>query len=77
MSVLASCMLFVAAVPAGMCLSLGLVAAFTNLLHGDGVFLLVAAPVVGAMLTIPVALIFAVALAVITSRRPVRRDSGE
>ncbi len=70
-------MLFVAAVPAGMFLSVGLVDIFTNLLRGDGIFLLVAAPVIGAMLTIPVALIFAVALVVITSGRRVKRDSGE
>jgi hypothetical protein len=69
MSVLVSCLLFVAAVPVGMFLSFGLVSAFVHLLHGDGVLALVAAPVVGAMLTAPIALIFAVALAVITSKR--------
>lgn len=65
----ASCALFIAAVPAGMLLSFGVVNAFSHLLHGDGALAIIAAPITGAILTAPVALIFAVALAVITSKR--------
>jgi hypothetical protein len=65
MSVLGACLLFCAAVPVAMMLSLGLVAAFSRLLHGDGILALVAAPVVGAWFAAPVALIFAAALVVI------------
>jgi len=68
-SVLASCVLFIAAVPAGMFLSYSVVKAFSYLLHGDGALAIIAAPITGAILTAPVALIFAVALAVIRSRR--------
>jgi adenine/guanine phosphoribosyltransferase-like PRPP-binding protein len=69
MSALASCVLFIAAVPAGMLLSVAVVKAFSHLLHGDGALAIIAAPVTGAILTAPVALIFAVALAVIRSQR--------
>jgi hypothetical protein len=65
LSVLASCLIFSAAVPAGMLLSFGVVNAFSHLLHGDGALAIFAAPVTGAIVTAPVALIFAVALAVI------------
>lgn len=65
----ASCALFIAAVLAGMLLSFGVVNAFSHLLHGDGALAIIAAPVTEAILTAPVALIFAVALAVITSKR--------
>src|SRR5689334_6491320 len=68
-SVLAACLLFVAAVPAGMVMSFGVVNAFSYLLHGDGALAIVAAPVTGALLTLPVALLFAVALIVIRSPR--------
>jgi hypothetical protein len=64
-SVLAACLLFIAALPVGMLVSLGVVNAFSYLLHGDGALAIVAAPVVGAMLTVPVAFIFAVALVLI------------
>ncbi len=67
LSVLASRLLFIAAVPVGMLMSFGVVSAFSYLLHGDGALAIVAAPVVGAMLTIPVAVIFAVALVMIRS----------
>jgi adenine/guanine phosphoribosyltransferase-like PRPP-binding protein len=69
MSVLASCVLFIAAVPVGMLMSVGVVIAFSHLLHGDGALAIVAAPVLGAMLTIPVALVFAVALVMVRSQR--------
>lgn len=69
MSVLASCVLFIAAVPAGMLLSYSVVNAFSYLLHGDGALAIIAAPITGAIFTAPVALFFAVALAVIRSRR--------
>ena len=65
MSVLAACALFIAAVPVGMVMSFGVVSAFSYLLHGDGALAIVAAPLVGAMLTAPVALVFAVALIMI------------
>ena len=69
MSILVSCGLFIAAVPVGMLMSLGVVNAFSYLLHGDGALAVVAAPLMGAMLTIPVALVFAVALVMIWSQR--------
>jgi len=69
MSVLASCALFIAAVPVGMLMSFGVVNAFSYLLHGDGALAIVAAPLLGAMLTIPVALVFAVALVMVRSQR--------
>jgi hypothetical protein len=58
-------MLFIAAVIASMFLSFGLVYAFSHLLHGDGALAIIAAPVTGAILTAPIALIFAVVLLVI------------
>lgn len=67
MSVIVSCALFIVAVPAGMLLSFGVVDAFSYLLHGDGALAIIAAPVTGAMLTVPVALIFAATLAVVRS----------
>ena len=68
-SVLFSCALFMAAVIVGMFLSNRLVHAFAYLLHGDGALAVVAAPITGAILTVPVALVFAVGLMVITPRR--------
>ena len=67
MSVLAACLLFIAAVPVGMLMSVGVVNAFGYLLHGDGALAIIGAPIMGAMLTIPVALIFAVALIAVRS----------
>lgn len=69
MSVAVSCLLFLAAVPAGMYLSYRTVYAFAYLLHGDGALAIIAAPVTGAILTVPVALLFAVVLVVIRSRQ--------
>ncbi|HMK23827.1 MAG TPA: hypothetical protein VK466_15955 [Terriglobales bacterium] len=69
MSVIASCVLFIVAVPTGMLLSYSVVNAFSYLLHGDGALAIVAAPITGAIFTVPVALAFAVALAVIRLRR--------
>ena len=73
MSVRASCVLFVVAAAVGTLLSFGLMDTFSNLLHGDGALGVVFAPLAGAVLTVPVALIFGVVLAVITSGRRARR----
>ena len=53
MSVLASCVLFIAAVPVGMLISIGVVNAFSDLLHGDGALAIVAAPIMGPCLHSP------------------------
>ena len=68
-SALLSCALFMAAVLVGMVLSNRVVHAFAYLLHGDGALAVIAAPITGAILTLPVALGFAVGLLVITRRR--------
>ena len=68
MSVLLSCVVFGAAVVVGMFLSNRLVHAFAYLLRGDGALAIIAAPVTGAILAVPVALVFAVALVVIARR---------
>lgn len=68
-SIPVSCIVFIIAVPAGMLLSFGVVYAFSNLLHGDGALAIIAAPITGAILTVPVAVIFAIALVVMRSRR--------
>lgn len=67
-SALLACLVFVAAVVVGMFLSNRLVHAFAYLLHGDGALAVVAAPVTGAILTVPVALVFAVALVMFARR---------
>ena len=69
MSASVSCLLFIGAVPAGMFLSYQVVSAFSYLLRGDGALAIVAAPVTGAILTIPVALVFAIVLTVIRARQ--------
>ena len=68
-SVLTSCVVFIITLLCGMGLSFAFVWKFGYLLHGDGALAIIAAPVTGAILTIPIALIFAVALAVIASKR--------
>jgi hypothetical protein len=68
-SALASCLVFIVAVAAGMLLSFTFVWGFSDLLHGDGALAIIAAPVTGAILSIPIALIFALGLAVIASNR--------
>lgn len=68
----ASCALFVVAAVVGTVFSFGLMNAFSNLLHGDGALGIVFAPLMGAALTIPVALIFAVFLAVMRSKQRAR-----
>jgi hypothetical protein len=75
MSLLSACLLFVATVICGMFLSFAVVSRFSYLLHGDGALAIVAAPVTGAILTVPVALAFGVALTVIVSRR--KRSSSK
>jgi hypothetical protein len=69
MSVRFSCIVFVATVVGGMFLSNRLVHTFAYLLRGDGALAIVAAPITGAILTVPVALVFAVGLMIITRRR--------
>jgi len=68
-----SCVLFVAAVGGGMGLSFGYVVMRSSLLHGDGALAIIAAPITGAILTAPVALVFVIVLLVIRSKR---RESG-
>ena len=70
-----SCVLFVAAVGSGMGLSFGYVWLRSSLLHGDGALAIIAAPITGAILTAPVALVFAIVLAVIWSKRRGSQDS--
>lgn len=62
-------LLFIFSVPVGMVLSFFFVNAFSHLLHGDGALAIIAAPVTGAILTIPVALVFTVLLILMASRR--------
>ena len=69
LSVLSSCVVFVVALLSGMLLSFAFVWRFSDLLHGDGAIAIVAAPITGAIVTVPIALIFGVALKVIASRR--------
>jgi hypothetical protein len=69
MSVLVSCLVLIAAVTAGMVLSFLFVWGLGDLLHGDGALAIIAAPITGAILSVPVALVFAVTLAVIASKR--------
>lgn len=68
-SVLTSCIVFIVTVLAGMVLSYAFVSHFGYLLHGDGALAIVAAPVTGAIMAVPIALIFAVVLMVIRSKR--------
>src|SRR6266446_5703001 len=56
-SVLSSCVVFVIALLSVMCLSFAFVSRFSNLLHGDGALAIIAAPVPGARLTVPIVLI--------------------
>lgn len=64
-----SCLLFIAALPVGMVLSFLVVNTFSYMLHGDGALAIIAAPITGAILTVPVALVFAIALTVIRARQ--------
>jgi hypothetical protein len=73
LSVRRSCALFVVAAAVGTALSFGLMDTFSYLLHGDGALGVVFAPMIGAVFTLPVALIFGVGLAVITSGRRTRK----
>jgi len=68
-SVLSSCMVFIIAVLLGMLLSFAFVCVFSDLLRGDGALAIIAAPITGAILTIPIALIFAATLMAIASKR--------
>ena len=75
LSVLSACMVFIIAVLAGMLLSYAFVWGFSDLLHGDGALAIIAAPITGALLTIPIALIFAVVLAAMSSKRRQSRSN--
>lgn len=68
-----SCVLFVAAVGGGMVLSFSYVWLRGSLLIGDGALAIIAAPITGAIVTAPVALVFLIALGVIRSKQ---RESG-
>jgi hypothetical protein len=68
-SVLSSCLVFIIALVSGMCLSFAFVWGFSDLLHGDGALAIIAAPVTGAIVTVPIALIFAAVVTVIASKR--------
>lgn len=68
-SVLSSCLVFIIALLSGMGLSFAFVWGFSDLLHGDGALAIIAAPVTGAILTVPIGLIFAAVLTVIASKR--------
>ena len=68
-SVLSSCGVFIIALVCGVTLSFAFVARFSYLLHGDGALAIVAAPVMGAMLSVPVALAFAAVLIAIRMRK--------
>ena len=61
--------LFAASVPAGMLASFGYVWMRGSLLRGDGALAIVAAPITGAILTVPVAIVFLVVLGVIRSKQ--------
>jgi hypothetical protein len=69
LSALVSCLLFVVTLITGMVLSFGYVYLRSSLLHGDGALAIIAAPITGAILTAPVALIFLIVLGVIRSKR--------
>jgi hypothetical protein len=73
-SVLTACIAVILTLLAGMLLSFAFVSHFSGLLHGDGALAIVAAPITGAIMTTPVALIFAVVLIAIASKRS-RSDS--
>ena len=74
MSVRTCCVLFAATVAVGIVLSFELMDAFSNLLHGDGALGVVFVPMMGAALTVPVALIFGVVGLAIRSGRRARKD---
>jgi hypothetical protein len=66
LSTWASFALFVAAVACGMVLSFSYVWLRSSLLSGDGALAIIAAPVTGAILTVPVALVVLIGVVVIT-----------
>ena len=68
-SALSSCAVFIIALLCAMFLSFAFVRRFSDLLHGDGALAIIAAPITGAILTVPVALVFAVVLTAIASKR--------
>src|SRR5262249_48774648 len=73
-SVLSSCIVLIVTLLAAMCLSFAFVSRFSNLLHGDGALAIIAAPITGAILTVPIVLIFAAVLTAIASKR--KRSEG-
>lgn len=64
-----SCAGFCAALALGMAASFAYVWGFSHLLHGDGALAIIAAPITGAIVSMPVLVVFVVALAVMTARR--------
>ncbi len=73
LSTLVCCALFAVALVAGMMLSFGYVWLRSSLLSGDGALAIIAAPITGATITVPVALVFLIALGIIRSNQ---RESG-
>jgi len=71
MSKLLASLLFFVSLVAGVALSFGFVYLNSDLLHGDGALAIVAAPVTGAIVSIPIAIIFAMVLCIMAwSRHP-------
>jgi len=60
--------LFSGAVLVGMCLGFIVVMAFSHYLHGESDAYVIFAPIGGAIFAVPVALLFAIVLAIIKSR---------
>ena len=73
LSPIMSSVLFAASIIVGMALSFAFVLSFSFLLSGDGALAIIAAPVTGAILTVPVAIVFFVALAVMQAKKSSRR----
>ena len=69
LSPMMSSALFAAALIVGMALSFASVLCFSFLLSGDGALAIIAAPVTGAILTIPVGIVFFAALAVMHAKK--------
>lgn len=62
LSLVVAYILFVVAIVAAMLMSFTVVLIFSSLLHGDGALAIIAAPITGAILTVPVVIIFIIVL---------------
>jgi hypothetical protein len=62
-------MLFVVALVVGMALSFGFVSLNSAMLHGDGALAIIAAPITGAIVSVPIAILFAVILGIMSRNR--------